>query len=133
MKTTLTFAFLFVFALVSAQSKTELSRTDFTIDLSESSLIIKPGESKQVTVLIARSKYYAKEKAVLGLQTSLPEGVTVSYEPSEGNFESSIATISVAPNATIGVYQLVLSAELSRKKKGTILKMSIEGERISAK
>lgn len=133
MKTTFTFAFLFVFALVSAQSKTELPRTDFTIDLSESSLIIKPGESKQVTVLIARSKYYAKEKAVLGLQTSLPEGVTVSYEPREGNFESSIATISVAPNATIGVYQLVLSAELSRKKKGTILKMSIEGERISAK
>jgi hypothetical protein len=116
MKTALTLSFLFAFALVSAQTKTEIPRTDFTIDLSESSLMIKPGESKQVTVSIARSKYYAKEKAILGLQSSLPQGVTVSYEPKEGNFESSIATVTVAQDAANGVHQLVLSAMLSTKK-----------------
>jgi hypothetical protein len=133
MKTALTLAFLFAFSLVSAQTKTEIPRTDFTIDLSESSLMIKPGESKQVTVSIARSKYYSKEKAILGLQSSLPQGVTVSYEPKEGNFESSIATISVAPDAPVGVHQLVLSAMLSTKKKGTILRLTVGTDQVAAK
>jgi len=133
MKTALTLSFLFAFALVSAQTKTEIPRTDFTIDLSESSLMIKPGESKQVTVSIARSKYYAKEKAILGLQSSLPQGVTVSYEPKEGNFESSIATVTVAQDAANGVHQLVLSAMLSTKKKGTILRVTVGADQVVAK
>jgi hypothetical protein len=133
MKTALTIALFFVFALVSAQTKTELPRTEFTIDLSESSLMIKPGESKQVKVSITRSKYYSKEKAILGLQSSLPQGVTVSYEPKEGNFESSIATISIAPDAAVGVHQIVLSAMLSTKKKGTILRVTIGTDQIAAK
>jgi hypothetical protein len=95
--------------------------------------MIKPGESKQVTVSIARSKYYSKEKAILGLQSSLPQGVTVSYEPKEGNFESSIATVTVAQDAANGVHQLVLSAMLSTKKKGTILKVTIGTDQIAAK
>ncbi len=132
MKKILTLAFLFAFALTSAQTTTELPRTEFTIDLSESSLTIKPGESKQFTVSIARSKYFKKEKAILGLQSSLPKGVTVSFEPKEGNFESSIATISVASDATPGVHQLIISAELSRKKKGSILKISVGGDQITA-
>ena len=133
MKTALTLSFLFVLAVVSAQTKTELPRTEFTVDLSESSLVIKPGESKQVTVSIARSKYYAKEKAILGLQSSLPQGVTVSYEPKEGNFESSVATISVASDAAVGVHRLVLSAMLSTKKKGTILKLTVGVDQVDAK
>jgi hypothetical protein len=133
MKKILTLAFVFAFALASAQNTTELPRTEFTIDLSESSLLLKPGESKQVTVSIARSKSFKKEKAILGLQSSLPKGVTVSFEPKEGNFESSIATISVATDATVGMHQLIMSAELSRKKKGTILKITVGGEQLTAK
>jgi hypothetical protein len=119
MKTTLTLSLFFILTFTMAQTKTDLPRTEFTVDLSESSLAIKPGESKQVTVMIARSKYYRKENAILGLQSSLPQGITVSYEPKEGNFETSQATISVAADAPIGTYQLVLSAMLSTKKKGT--------------
>ena len=131
MKTASTIALLFVFALVSAQTKPELPRTEFTIDLSESSMMIKPGESKQVTVSIARSKYYAKEKANLGLQSALPKGVSIVYEPKEGNFETSVATLSVAPDATVGTYQLILSAILSTKKKGTVLKLTVANDAIA--
>jgi hypothetical protein len=133
MKTALTLSLFFVFAIATAQTKTELPRTDFTIDLSQSSLMINPGESRQVTVSIARSKYYSREKAILGLQSSLPQGVTVSYEPKEGNFESSVATISVASDAPVGVHQLVLSAMLSTKKKGTILRVTVGTDQIAAK
>jgi uncharacterized membrane protein len=132
MKTLFTFSLLFMVSLVIAQTK-ELPRTEFTIDLSETALAIKPGESKQVTISIARSKYYAKEKAILSLQSSLPQGFTLVYEPKEGNFETSVATISVASDATVGVYQLVLSAMLSTKKKGTILKVSVTNDAVATK
>jgi hypothetical protein len=131
MKTLLTVSLLFATSLVMAQTKAELPRTDFTIDLSESTLTVKPGESKQVTISIARSKYFAKEKAILGLQSSLPQGVTISYEPKEGNFETSMATISVAPETAIGVHQIVLNAMLSTKKKGAILKLAVSNDQVA--
>jgi hypothetical protein len=59
--------------------------------------------------------------------------VIISYEPKEGNFESSVATISVAADAPVGVHQLVLSAMLSTKKKGTILKLTVGVEQVAAK
>jgi hypothetical protein len=133
MKTALTFSLLLVVAVAMAQTKAVLPRTEFTIDLSEASIAIKPGESKQVTVMIARSKYYAKEKATLGLQSSLPQGVTISYEPREGNFESSVATILVASDAPVGVHQLVLSAMLNTKKKGTILRLTVGADQVATK
>lgn len=131
MKTFLTASLLFAASFVMAQTKAALPRTDFTIDLSESILTVKPGESKQVTISIARSKYFAKEKAILGLQSSLPQGVTISYEPKEGNFETSVATISVAPETAIGVHQIVLNAMLSTKKKGAILKLAVSNDQVA--
>lgn len=126
MKTLFTLSFLFVAAMVVAQTKTELPRTDFVVNLSESSLTLKPGESKQVIVSIVRSKYYAKEKAILGLMGQLPKGITVTYEPTEGNFESSVATLSATADVLPGTYNIVLSTMLSVKKKGEILKVTVD-------
>ena len=133
MKTLITLSFLFVAALTFGQAPTERPRTEFTIDLSEGSLSIKPGETKQVNVLLNRSKYYAKEKATLGFLSSLPQGITITYEPKEGNFDSSIATITAAAEASTGVHQIVLSALLSTKKKGTILKLTVSNEQVAVK
>jgi len=119
--------------MVVAQTHTELPRTDFLVNLSESSLTLKPGESKQVTLSIVRLKYYAKEKAILGLMGQLPKGITVTYEPAEGNFDSSLATISVAADAVNGAYNIVLSSTLSTKKKGTILKVIVDSNEVASK
>ncbi|MBI3219344.1 MAG: putative Ig domain-containing protein [Bacteroidetes bacterium] len=127
MKTFITSLFLLASVVAFAQTK------DFAIDLSESSVSIKPGESKQVTVSIVRSKYFAKEKATLGLQSALPQGVTLTYEPKEGNFENSNALISVAPDATPGTYNIVLSATLNTKRKGSILKVTVGSDQVAAK
>jgi len=132
MNTLITLSFLFVAALTFGQTA-ERPRTEFTIDLSESILTLKPGETKQVTVSIARSKYYAKEKATLGFLSSLPQGITVTYEPKEGKFDSSVATIVAAPDAAAGAYQLVLSGMLSTKKKGTILKLNVSNDQLAGK
>ncbi|NOS91332.1 MAG: hypothetical protein HOP30_05385 [Cyclobacteriaceae bacterium] len=127
MKTIITSLFLLASVVTFAQNK------DFAIDLSESSVSIKPGESKQVTISIVRSKYFAKEKATLGLQSTLPQGVTLTYEPKEGNFENSNALISVAADATPGTYNIVLSATLNTKRKGSILKLTVGTDQIAAK
>lgn len=133
MKTLFTLSFLFVAAMVVAQTKTELPRTDFLVNLSESSLTLKPGESKQVTVSIVRSKYYAKEKAVLGLMGQLPKGITVTYEPAEGNFERSVATLSAAADALPGTYNVIISTMLSVKKKGEILRVTVASDQVAVK
>jgi hypothetical protein len=59
------------------------------------------------------------------LQSTLPKGVSVSYEPKEGIFETSVVTISVSSDAPAGAYQIVLSAMLSTKKKGEIVKLTV--------
>ena len=133
MKTLFTLSFLFAAAMVVAQTKTELPRTDFTVNLSESSMTLKPGESKQVTVNIVRSKYFAKEKAILGLMGELPKGISVNYEPAEGNFESSIATLTSSAEAISGTYNVVISTMLSTKKKGSILKLTVSTDQVAAK
>ena len=132
MKTFFTISFLFLSAIGFAQI-IELPRTEFSINLSESSLSIKPGETKQVTVSIARSKYYTKEKAKLGFLSSLPNGVTATYEPSEGNIESSVVTIVAAADAAVGVYQIAPSATLNTKRKGTLLKLVVTTDQVAAK
>lgn len=133
MKKLFTLSFLFIAAMVVAQTHTELPRTDFLVNVSESSLTLKPGESKQVTVSIVRSKYYAKEKAMLGLMGQLPKGITVTYEPAEGNFDTSLATISVSADAVNGAYNIVLSSTLITKKKGTILKVLVDSNELASK
>lgn len=132
MKTLFTLSFLFLVATSFGQT-TELPRTEFNINLSESSLSIKPGETKQVTVSIVRSKYYAKEKAKLGFSSSLPKGITAIYEPNEGNFESSVVTIVAAADVIGGVYQIAPSATLNTKRKGTLLKLTVSNDQVAAK
>lgn len=133
MKALFTIALVAVVATAMAQNKTELPRTEFSVSISENTLTLKPGESKQVTLNIIRSKSYAKQKAKLGTMSELPKGVTVSFEPTEGNFETSTAIISAAADANIGSYSLVLSTTLSAKKKGSILKLIVGNEQVAAK
>jgi hypothetical protein len=123
------FLFALVFSAVSihgySQEKTA-PRTDFSVSLSENVVTLKPGETKQLTVSILRSKSYARAKAKLGLSSSLPEGLTVSYEPAEGMFESSVATFTVAADSKAGEYQVILKSNLNNKIKGSIVKVIVE-------
>jgi hypothetical protein len=63
----------------------------------------------------------------------LPKGITVTYEPAEGNFESSVATLSAAADVLPGTYNIVLSTMLSVKKKGEILKVTVAADQVSVK
>lgn len=109
-----------------AQEKTA-PRTEFTVELSTSSLEIKAGETKELTLTLNRSKQYSKSKATLGLSSGLPEGVTVTFEPTEGVLDNSIVKVAVAEHTKAGSYMIILNSTMQHKSKGATLKLVVTG------
>jgi hypothetical protein len=101
-------------------------RTEYSVSLSEKVLTLKPGETKQVTVTLLKSKSFSKAEAKLGLSSSLPTGVTLAYEPSEGTFDSSVATFTASADAKGGEYQVIIKSTINNKTKGSIVKVVVE-------
>ena len=130
------FLLLFVWAVcvVSATAQEKPApRSEFAVELSASSIEIKAGESRDVTVHLNRSKSYSKSKGVLGLSSGLPEGVTVSFEPATDVTTESIAKIAVTKTAKPGNYTLILNGTLEHKTKGATLTLIVrEGESTTA-
>jgi hypothetical protein len=113
-----------VMSATIAQDKTT-PRTEYTVSLSEKVVNLKPGETKQLTVFLLKSKSYIHSKAKLGLSSTLPEGITVAFEPAEGLFDSSEASISATPTAKEGEYQIIIKTTINNKIKGSIVKVVV--------
>lgn len=126
MKKLLLVVFVISLAAVSgtAQEKTA-PRTEYTVSLSENIVKLAPGETKKLTVSILKSKSYARSKATLGLSSTLPDGITVTFEPAEGMFESSVASIAAASTVPVGEYQFILKTTVNHKIKGSIVKLIV--------
>jgi hypothetical protein len=115
-----------------AQEKTVL-RSEFAVELSTTSLEVKAGETKDVNIHLNRSKSFSKSKVVLGISSGLPEGVTVTFEPSEGVLENSVAKVAVAPTVKAGTYTLIVNGVMQNKSKGKMLKLVVNdgGQQVS--
>ena len=124
---------LFLFLAVSVMAQTELPAKEFNISLSESSLSLKPGESRQFQVSILRSKSFAKGSVKLGTSNVLPEGITLQFEPAEGKIDASEATINVATTVMPNTYQIIIRGDVYNKIKGTTLKIIVANEIVVAK
>jgi hypothetical protein len=125
MKILLTASLLLISTLAISQPKSEVPKQEFKVSLSEPGLSIKPGETKSVTITITRSKSYSNLNSKLSVFNSLPAGISISFEPGEGNIESSEVGVSVSPEAAEGIYSLVLGATVNYKKKGSILTVTV--------
>jgi uncharacterized membrane protein len=123
MRSSLVLAILLVASFAKAQSHSE-----FAITLSETSVVLKPGESKKLIVSISRFKGFTRGDIQLGLSSILPEGITVAYEPAGGKFDTSAATISASPTARIGEYRLILNGTIQYKTKGTSMKVIVSND-----
>ncbi len=113
-----------VMSAAIAQDKT-VPRTEYSVSLSEKVVNLKPGQTKQLTVFLLKSKSYSRSKAKLGLSSTLPEGITVAFEPAEGLFDSSEASISATPTAKVGEYQIIIKTTINNKIKGSIVKVVV--------
>lgn len=116
---------LFLVMLVNQSIAQTMPRSEFTLQLSKNQVEIKPGTATEVSVSIVRSKSFTRSKGKLGLSSTLPQGVSITFEPAEGLFESSVATVNVAENVKAGTYQLIVNAELNHIVKGSILKLTV--------
>lgn len=119
---------LFTFVLTQAQ---DVPRTEYTVSVSERLVNLIPGDTKQITVAINKSKGFSKSKAKFGVSSFLPKGITISYEPSEGVVEKTVATITASKDVMEGEYQIILKSELRNITKGTIIKLVVTGSAVA--
>ncbi len=114
-----------ILALQAAAQTPVAPHSEFTVALSEETLQVSPGETKKITVVIARSRSFSKGEVTWGFSSALPSGITIAYIPSPETPDSEVATITVAPSVNVGAYSLLLNATLRYKTKGTILKLVV--------
>jgi hypothetical protein len=101
----------------------EIPQNEFALSFSKEQLEVPRGEKAELEILILKSKSYQKSKVKMGVSSSLPAGVTITFSPDKGTFESTQANVSIQADAAPGQYTLILNATLNNKTKGSILKL----------
>ena len=125
---------LLVFISVSLMgfAQTPVPMKEFAIVLSPDNVDISSNETKDVEIKILRSKSYLKGSATLGLSSSLPKGIEVSFSPESGNFETAKVIIKSGEGVVPGRYSVVINAKLNGKTKGSIVKLNVTDKVIAS-
>jgi uncharacterized membrane protein len=118
---------LFIAALSFASNaqSVDIPQKEFTVSLSEETLNLARGENKKVDIRILKSKAYQKGKMKMGLSSSLPAGITLSFDPENGSADVTQATVTALPDAQPGTYSIIVNSTINYKTKGSILKITI--------
>jgi hypothetical protein len=123
---------LFLVSLsLSGYTQTQTPKKEFAIVLSQDNLEISGSESKEIEITILRSKAYLKSSAVMGLSSSVPKGIEVTFSPEKGNFEATKVIIK-SSNAVPGQYSLIVNATLNGRTKGSIIKLNVSDKVIAS-
>lgn len=117
---------LMLVALTVSGQNLEIPQNEFALSFSKEQLELSRGENGELEILILKSKNYQKSKAKMGVSSSLPAGVTITFSPDKGTFESTQANVSIQADAAPGEYMLILNATMNNKTKGSILKLLIK-------
>ena len=125
MKIGFSFGLLVIGLAVSAQNL-EIPQKEFIIYCCKEQLELSRGENKQLDINILKSRGYQKSKTKMGLSSSLPKGVAITFDPDKGNFDSTKANILIDEDAAPGEYSIILNATLNYTTKGTILNLLIK-------
>lgn len=116
---------LMLVALTVSGQNLEIPQNEFALSFSKQQLEVARGEKTELEILILKSKSYQKSKVKMGVSSSLPAGVTITFSPDKGTFESTQANVSIQADAAPGQYTLILNVTLNNKTKGSILKLLI--------
>jgi hypothetical protein len=125
MKQFLTILTLVLLTAANVHAQQTAPRTEYAVALSEDAITLKPGESKTITLTLLKSKQYSKGKVALAFSSSIPQGLTVSYDPAEGVIDSTTVTVVAANDAKEGSYQVILKSSIHNRIKGTVLKITV--------
>ena len=109
---------------LKAQDAT-LPAKEFIIRAKTSKVEISRGGQGAVEVEILRSKSYQRPEATLSLGSSVPAGITVTYDPEKGVTDHATVSIQVSSQAAPGDYTVILNCTVKNKTKGVILKLKV--------
>lgn len=116
---------LMLVALTVSGQNLEIPQNEFALSFSKELLELPRGEKAELEILILKSKSYQKSKVKMGVSSGLPTGVTITFNPDKGTFDSTLANVSIQADATPGQYMPILNATLNNKTKGSIVKLLI--------
>ena len=125
-------ALLFLVSLsLSGYAQTQTPKKEFAIVLSQDNVEMSGSESKEIEITILRSKAYLKSSALMGLSSSLPKGIEVTFSPEKGNFEVTKVIIK-SSNSVPGQYSLIVNATLNGRTKASIIKLNVSDKVIAS-
>ena len=114
-----------ILSLAGSLFAQEAPRNEFTVSLAEQSLTLKPGETKNVSLTLSRSKSFSKSKATLGLSSGLPQGISVVFSPAEEVLDSSEIQVTANESVKPGAYTVIIKSTMQNKNKGATLKVVV--------
>lgn len=117
--------FVLLLPFCSDAQNLEIPQKEFTLSLSQAAVELSGGETENVEIRILKSKPYQKSKVKMGLSSSMPQGISITFNPDSGNFDLTEAVITVLPDAKPGQYSVIVNATLNYKTKASILKITI--------
>jgi len=111
--------------LCSYAQNLEVPQKEFTLSVSHAVVELSGGETRKEEIKILKSKGYQKSKVKMGLSSSLPQGISITFNPDNGNFDLTEAIITVLPDVKPGQYSVILNATMNNKTKASVLKITI--------
>jgi hypothetical protein len=123
MKQILIAALLLISTITFAQKKKLVKEYVVTVD--QPSISLNNGGSSTLNFTFEKSKSFANSKVTMVTPGNLPEGLTVTFEPQEGKFETAKATLT-ANNVKPGTYNIILSSVIQNNKKGNLVSVTVQ-------
>lgn len=98
---------------------------EFIVRAKTSKVEVSRGGQSNVEMEILRSRSYQRPEATLSLGSSVPAGITVTYDPEKGVVDRSTVSIQVSAQAAPGDYNILMNCTVKNKTKGVILKLKV--------
>ena len=120
------FSLILVASISGHAQSVEIPNKEFSLSIASETLTLARGENKKMEIRVLRSKAYRKSKMSMGLSSTLPSGINITFDPDHGDADIIQATITALPDALPGLYSIIVNATINYKTKGSVLKISIQ-------
>ncbi|MFY0625646.1 MAG: hypothetical protein JXR07_05095 [Reichenbachiella sp.] len=132
MKTIKLFSVLIATLFATTIYAQEIPKKEFTISIAEKNIQLLPGETKEISVTLNRSKSYSKTKITLAMGSTLPEGISVIFEDGTNPLNERVMIINSAFETSPFQKTMILKAKSSRSTKAIMMNVSLDTQSLSS-
>jgi len=110
-----------------------IPKKEFTVTISEKNINLKAGQTKTFDVTINRSKPYSKVNIDLLISSTLPEGLTITFEDGNNPLVNRKMVITASSDMNAYSKTIILKGKSLRVSKGVMLNLSVTSDVITSK